>query len=113
MNLLLCAVYAAEEGLDFNRTVHNMTFTPNEPLRTKKCFMLETYDDNIYEGKEQYGIHMVFDHQFTSVNSPARLFIKENDGETRESEEGEGGGRGKREEGRGGERVGREGRGSK
>ena len=87
-----CAVNAAEGGVDFNRTSRNVTFTPNEPLMTRKCFTLDIFDDNIYEGEEQYGLHMFFDHRFTTVNSPARLFIRENDGEGKRVREGGRGG---------------------
>ena len=78
----------AEVNVDFVGVRQNLTFLPNETLRTKKCITIQTNDDNIYEGVEQYGLHMRLDYRFAQENSPARLYIRENDGK-RGGREGE------------------------
>ena len=93
-----CAVDAAERNVDFGDKDQQITFLPSEPLRTQKCFTVQTYNDSVYEGEEQYGVHMSFDYKFTEVNSPARIYIRDNDGEE-EIQEGE-----REGERRGGER---------
>ena len=106
----VCAVVLAEINADFHGVRQNLTFFPDETLRTKKCITIETIEDSVYEGVEQYGLHIRLDYQFTQVNSPARLYIRENDGK-RKRKRGRRGEGGREREGRGGrEGGGREGR---
>ena len=103
----------AEENVDFDRVSQTLTFLPDEPLRTRKCITVQTHEDQIYEGEEQFGFHIHGSNnelsKFTEQNSPARLYIRDNDGKRRERERG-GGERGRerereRERERGRERV--------
>ena len=112
--LCFCAVYAAEIGVDFDKEMHNITFYPEDPLRTKKCFTITTHEDDVYEWQERYGVHMSFNNSFVMRNSPAMLVIEDNDckGERGEGEGGRERGRvwgGGRREGEG--RRGKEGEG--
>ena len=97
----------AEENVDFDRVSQTLTFLPDEPLRTRKCITIQTHEDQIYEGEEQFGFHIHGSNnelsKFTEQNSPARLYIRDNDGKRREREIGRGRGR----EGEGGGREGR------
>ena len=86
-----CAVVVAEAGIDFGHVRQEVTFFPNETLRTKKCITVQTYDDQVYEGVEQYGLHFYrLGKDFTEQNSPARLYIRDNDGKRRGRERGRG-----------------------
>ena len=98
----------AEAGVDFGHVFQDVTFFPNETLRTRKCITVQTNDDQVYEGVEQYGLHFYrLSKDFTEQNSPARLYIRDNDGKRRGREGGGEGGRGRGErEQRGGERGG-------
>ena len=94
-----CAVVVAEVNHDFGYVFQDVTFFPNETLRTKKCITVQTFEDQVYEGVEQYGLHFYrLGKDFTEQNSPARLYIKDNDGKRRgrEVERGRGRGRGER-----------------
>ena len=97
----------AEVNRDFGYVFQNVTFFPNETLRTRKCITVQTNDDQVYEGVEQYGLHFYrLSKDFTEQNSPARLYIRDNDGKReggRERERERERERGEREQ-RGGER---------
>ena len=104
-----CAVVVAEAGVDFGHVRQEVTFFPNETLRTKKCITVQTYDDQVYEGVEQYGLHFYrLSKDFTEQNSPARLYFRDNDGKRVKEGERERGW-GEREREREGERREREG----
>ena len=96
-NSIQCAVVVAEINVDFGEVRQDLTFQPNEPLRTKKCITVETFDDEVYEGVEQYGLHMTLENRFTQLNSPARLYIRDNDGKREGKRKGAGGSRRERE----------------
>ena len=99
-----CAVVVAEDGVDFGHVRQDVTFFPNETLRTRKCITVQTNDDQVYEGVEQFGLHFFrLSEAFTQPNTPARLYIRDNDGKRRGREGGRKRGRGEREQ-RGGER---------
>ena len=94
-----CAVVVAEVNHDFGYVFQDVTFFPNETLRTKKCVTVQTFEDQVYEGVEQYGLHFYrLGKDFTEQNSPARLYIEDNDGKRRGREVERG--RGEREGGR-------------
>ena len=98
-----CAVVVAEVDDDFGYVFQDVTFFPNETLRTRKCITVQTNDDQVYEGVEQYGLHFYkLSKDFTEQNSPARLYIRDNDGKRQGREGGGEGGRGSREGERGG-----------
>ena len=80
MYVFNCAVFAAEVDVDFRGVQQSVTFLPSEPLRTKKCLTIQTFDDSIYEGRERYGLHITCECEFTILNAPGVLYITDNDG---------------------------------
>ena len=77
----------AEINIDFGEVSQDLTFQPSEPLRTRKCITVETFDDEVYEGMEQYGLHMrLYNSYQFRLGAPATLYIRDNDGKRRARE---------------------------